>query len=78
LNNQFLGVAYDTLTNVTKTQFYVTDLDSGSLAFVFANTVDQINVAQAASSPRWTRTLKMHLMTSPRTNTTANIELRNS
>jgi hypothetical protein len=77
LSNQFVGVAHDSdLTS--KTAFFVSALNSGSITGPFKTEETQNNVAQASTSPRWTRNFKVHVSKNPLTDSATTLELRNA
>jgi hypothetical protein len=77
VNNQFVGVAHDSALT-SKTAYFVSSLNSGSITAVFKNEEVQSNVAQASASPRWTRNFKVHVSKNPLSDSATTLELRNT
>lgn len=69
---QYLAVAYPS-TSTTKTRYFVTALDNGAITVVF-QPVTTLSVTTAL----WTQSYKIHTSSGALTNSSANIELRNS
>jgi len=77
VSNQFVGVAHDSdLTS--KTAFFVSALNSGPITGPFKTEETQNSVAQASTSPRWTRNFKVHVSKNPLTDSATTLELRNT
>lgn len=69
---EYLAVAYPS-TSTTKTRYYVTALDNGAIAVVFAPVA-----TQTATTALWSQSYKIHTSTGALTNSNATIELRNT
>jgi hypothetical protein len=77
VSNQFVGVAHDSALT-SKTAFFVSALNSGSITGPFKTEETQNNVAQASTSPRWTRNFKVLVSKNPQTDSATTLELRNT
>ncbi len=77
VSNQFVGVAHDSALT-SKTAYFVSALNSGSITGPFKTEETQNSVAQASTSPRWTRDFKILVSKNPLTDSATTLELRNA
>jgi hypothetical protein len=77
VSNQFVGVAHDSALT-SKTAFFVSALNSGLITVPFKTEETHNSVAQASTSPRWTRDFKVHVSKNPLTDSATTLELRNT